>query len=183
MFEVVAVDGQARFGRLQTQHGSIETPVFMPCGTYGTVKAVTPEALKEVGTQILLGNTFHLMLRPKDTLIADLGGLHHFMQWDKPILTDSGGFQAFSLKSIRKIEEDGIRFRSPINGDRIFFSPEKAMTVQENLGSDIAMVLDECTPYPASRDEAAFSMQRSMRWARRSKDGYGGVGMLSLIHI
>ena len=178
MFEVVAIDGQARFGRLQTQHGSIETPVFMPCGTYGTVKAVTPEALKEVGTQILLGNTFHLMLRPKDTLIADLGGLHQFMQWDKPILTDSGGFQAFSLKSIRKIEEDGITFRSPINGDRIFFSPEKAMTVQENLGSDIAMVLDECTPYPASRDEAAFSMQRSMRWARRSKNGYGGVGML-----
>lgn len=178
MFELLAVDGNARLGRLLTRHGSIDTPVFMPCGTYGTVKAVTPVMLQDAGTQVLLGNTFHLMLRPNDTVIADLGGLHEFMQWNKPILTDSGGFQVFSLQSMRKIEEHGVIFRSPINGDRIMFSPEKAMNVQENLGSDIVMALDECTPYGATRDEVADSMRRSMRWAKRSKESYSGRGML-----
>ena len=178
MFELLGTDGAARRGRLTTAHGAIDTPVFMPCGTYGSVKAMTPDSLVSAGTQILLGNTFHLMLRPGDTIVADLGGLHEFMQWSGPILTDSGGYQVFSLQEMRKISEDGVAFRSPINGDAIALTPERAMAVQANLGSDIVMVFDECTPYPATRDEAARSMERSMRWAQRSKDSYTGPGVV-----
>ncbi len=169
MFELQATDGTARRGRLQTPHGSIETPVFMPCGTYGTVKAMTPRDLLASGTQILLGNTFHLMLRPGDRAIADLGGLHEFMHWQRPILTDSGGFQVFSLGELRKISEEGVVFRSPINGDRVSLSPERSMQVQHNLGTDVVMVFDECTPYPASESAARESMELSLRWAQRSK--------------
>ena len=140
MFELVATDGAARRGRLTTAHGVIETPVFMPCGTYGTVKAMTPKTLEEVGTQILLGNTFHLLLRPGDLVIRDLGGLHGFMHWPHPILTDSGGFQVWSLGDLREISEDGVRFRSPIDGDRVELTPERSMQVQQNLGADILMV-------------------------------------------
>ena len=173
MFTVLATDGVARRGRLETAHGLIETPVFMPCGTYGTVKAMTPEALSDVGTQILLGNTFHLMLRPGDALIGALGGLHGFMQWSGPILTDSGGYQVFSLEQMRQVDERGVSFRSPINGDAAFLSPERSLEVQQNLGADIVMAFDECTPYPATKDDAASSMQMSMRWARRCRDAHG----------
>ncbi|MGI9327241.1 MAG: tRNA guanosine(34) transglycosylase Tgt [Pseudomonadales bacterium] len=169
MFELLATDGAARRGRLQTPHGGIETPVFMPCGTYGTVKAMSPRDLLASGTQILLGNTFHLMLRPGDQAIADLGGLHEFMHWQRPILTDSGGFQVFSLGKLRKITEEGVVFRSPINGDRVALSPERSMQVQHNLGTDVVMVFDECTPYPASESAARESMELSLRWAQRSK--------------
>src|SRR5512139_1918498 len=136
MFELLATDGAARRGRLVTAHGAIETPVFMPCGTYGTVKAMSPAGLREAGTQILLGNTFHLMLRPGDEVVRDLGGLHRFMGWDSPILTDSGGFQVWSLGELRKISETGVIFRSPVNGDRVELTPERSMEVQRNLGSD-----------------------------------------------
>ncbi len=173
MFELLAADGAARRGRLTTAHGSIETPVFMPCGTYGTVKAMTPEGLVEAGTQILLGNTFHLMLRPGDEAIRELGGLHRFMNWSKPILTDSGGFQVWSLGELRKISEQGVVFRSPVNGDRVELTPERSMAVQRHLGSDIVMVFDECTPYPATETEASASMQLSLRWAQRCRDSYG----------
>jgi queuine tRNA-ribosyltransferase len=173
MFELLATDGAARRGRLITAHGTIETPVFMPCGTYGTVKAMTPAALVETGTQILLGNTFHLMLRPGDDVIRDLGGLHRFMHWERPILTDSGGFQVWSLGELRKISEAGVVFRSPVNGDRVELTPERSMEVQRNLGSDIVMVFDECTPYPATEAEARTSMELSLRWAVRCRDGYG----------
>jgi queuine tRNA-ribosyltransferase len=173
MFELLATDGAARRGRLSTAHGAIETPVFMPCGTYGTVKAMTPAALAETGTQILLGNTFHLMLRPGDDVIRDLGGLHRFMHWEWPILTDSGGFQVWSLGELRKISEAGVVFRSPVNGDRVELSPERSMEVQRNLGSDIVMVFDECTPYPATEDEARTSMELSLRWAARCRAVYG----------
>lgn len=171
-FDVLATDGAARRGRLMTAHGAVETPVFMPCGTYGTVKAMTPEGLQRVGTQILLGNTFHLMLRPGDRAIRDLGGLHQFMHWQGPILTDSGGFQVFSLGDLRKISEDGVVFRSPINGDRVELTPESSMRVQQNLGSDVVMIFDECTPYPATRDEARRSMELSLRWAVRSRAAF-----------
>ncbi len=171
-FEVLATDGDARRGRLSTAHGVVETPVFMPCGTYGTVKAMTPEGLKKVGTQILLGNTFHLMLRPGDRAVRDLGGLHQFMQWQGPILTDSGGFQVFSLGELRKISEEGVIFKSPINGDRVELSPESSMRVQQNLGSDVVMIFDECTPYPATREEARTSMELSLRWAARSRTAF-----------
>ena len=171
-FELLAADGAARRGRLHTTHGTVETPVFMPCGTYGTVKAMTPAALEKVGTQILLGNTFHLMLRPGDTAIRNLGGLHEFMQWPGPILTDSGGFQVFSLGELRKITEEGVVFRSPVNGDRVSLSPESSVRVQRNLGSDIAMIFDECTPYPATEDEARSSMELSLRWAARSRSAF-----------
>lgn len=173
MFELLSTDGAARRGRLTTAHGSIETPVFMPCGTYGTVKAMTPAALTEVGTQILLGNTFHLMLRPGDQAIADLGGLHRFMHWDRPILTDSGGFQVFSLGDLRKITERGVTFRSPVNGDKVELTPEISMAVQRNLGSDVVMVFDECTPHPATEAEARASMELSLGWARRCRQSYG----------
>lgn len=176
MFEILARSGKARRGRLKLKRGYVETPVFMPCGTYGTVKGMTPVQLDQVGTQMLLGNTFHLLLRPGDQLIHDLGGLHEFMQWPKPILTDSGGYQVFSLRASRSISDEGIVFRSPVNGSRIEFTPERAMSVQSNLGSDIAMVLDECTSYPASKDEAGRSLDRSMTWAACCKSSYEGSG-------
>ena len=172
-FEVSTQDQDARRGRLTTAHGVIETPTFMPCGTYGTVKAMTPDSLKEVGTQVLLGNTFHLMLRPGDERIAELGGLHEFMQWHGPILTDSGGFQVWSLGKMRKISEEGVVFKSPINGDRITLTPERSMAVQRNLNSDIVMVFDECTNYPATEIQASESMQLSLRWAGRCKQAHG----------
>ena len=182
MFEVLAQDGQARRGRLTTLHGTVETPVFMPCGTYGTVKAMSPASLREVGTQVVLGNTFHLMLRPGDKAIRDLGGLHAFMGWDGPILTDSGGFQVWSLENLRKLDEEGIEFRSPVDGDVVRLTPERSVEVQCNLGSDIAMVLDECTPYPATEREARDSMGLSLDWAVRSKAAFeaaeSGLGAL-----
>ena len=178
MFEVLGVDGSARRGRLTTTSGSVETPVFMPCGTYGSVKGMTPDMLSVVGTQMLLGNTFHLMLRPGDEVISRLGGLHGFMDWEGPILTDSGGYQVFSLREMRKISEDGVKFRSPINGDQLTLTPELAMAVQTNLGSDVVMVFDECTTYPATRGEAEQSMLRSMRWAERSLSSYSGSGLV-----
>ena len=172
MFEVLAQHGQARRGRLTTPHGTVETPVFMPCGTYGTVKAMAPWSLREVGTQILLGNTFHLMLRPGDTVIRDLGGLHAFMGWQGPILTDSGGFQVWSLGDLRKLDEEGVEFRSPVDGDVVRLTPERSVAVQCNLGADIVMVLDECTTYPATEQEALASMQLSLNWAARSKAAF-----------
>ena len=176
MFELLATDGTARRGRLATRRGVVETPVFMPCGTYGTVKGMTPGALRESGTTMLLGNTFHLMLRPGDDVIRDLGGLHAFMQWDGPILTDSGGYQVFSLGKERggsskapkvKVDEKGAVFRSPINGDLVELTPERSIEVQHNLGADIVMSFDECTGYPATEAQASSSMRLSMRWARR----------------
>ncbi len=175
-FEVITTDGFARRGQLHLPHGTVQTPVFMPCGTYGSVKGMTPESLKDVGTQILLGNTFHLMLRPTDEAINQLGGLHNFMHWDQPILTDSGGFQVFSLGELRKISEESVVFKSPINGDKVELSPERAIRVQRNLGSDIVMVLDECTPHPATHDQARSSMELSMRWAQRSKVEFQNIG-------
>src|SRR3954463_12261094 len=153
-FRVLAADGAARRGRLELAHGMVETPVFMPVGTYGTVKAMSPLELKEVGAQIVLGNTFHLWLRPGLEVIQKHGGLHRFMGWDAPILTDSGGFQVFSLGAMRKISEEGVRFASPINGDKLFLTPEESMRIQRVLDSDIAMAFDECTPYPATEPEA-----------------------------
>ena len=173
MFEVLATDGAARRGRLATPHGTVETPVFMPCGTYGSVKGMTPVSLNDVGTQILLGNTFHLLLRPGDAEVAALGGLHEFMGWERPILTDSGGFQVFSLRELRKVSEEGVEFRSPINGDRILLTPERSIAAQRNLGSDVVMSFDECTPYPATEDEARGSMELSMRWAERGREAHG----------
>ncbi|MBS1190102.1 MAG: tRNA-guanine transglycosylase, queuosine-34-forming [Rhodocyclaceae bacterium] len=169
-FELLASDGAARRGRLSLAHGIVETPVFMPVGTYGTVKAMTPQMLNDIGAQICLGNTFHLWLRPGLDVVGAHQGLHRFMGWDKPILTDSGGFQVFSLGALRKITEEGVKFSSPIDGAKLFLSPEESMRIQHTLNSDIVMIFDECTPYPASREEAAKSMRLSMRWARRSKD-------------
>ncbi|CAB3768818.1 tRNA guanosine(34) transglycosylase Tgt [Paraburkholderia humisilvae] len=176
-FDLLATDGQARRGRLTLNHGVVETPIFMPVGTYGTVKAIQPRELEEIRAQIILGNTFHLWLRPGLDTIAAHGGLHGFMGWQRPILTDSGGFQVFSLGDLRKITEDGVTFASPINGDRLFLSPEVSMQIQKVLNSDIVMQFDECTPYatngvPTTRDEAAASMRMSMRWARRSLDEF-----------
>ena len=171
-FEIQATDGAARSARLLTAHGAIDTPAFMPIGTYGTVKAMTPEELTDLGAQIVLGNTFHLMLRPGPAVIARHGGLHEFMHWPHPILTDSGGFQVFSLASLRKISEEGVMFRSPIDGSEVRLTPEDSMQVQLALRSDIAMALDDCTPFPATEDEARNSMQRSMRWAIRSHAHY-----------
>jgi queuine tRNA-ribosyltransferase len=176
-FEVLATDGGARRARLHLNHGVVETPVFMPVGTYGTVKAMTPGEIENLGGQIVLGNTFHLWLRPGTDVVAAHGGLHRFMGWRKPILTDSGGFQVFSLGALRKIGEEGVRFASPINGDRLLLTPEESMRIQHVLNSDIAMVFDECTPYriddrPATEAEAAASMQLSLRWARRSRQEF-----------
>jgi queuine tRNA-ribosyltransferase len=171
-FELLTTDGAARLGRLSLTHGVIETPAFMPVGTYGTVKAMTPEELEGLGAQICLGNTFHLMLRPGADIVDLHGGLHGFMHWARPILTDSGGFQVFSLKSLRKITEEGVRFRSPIDGADVRLTPEDSMDVQLKLRSDIAMALDDCTPYPATESEARESMERSMRWAARSYAHY-----------
>jgi queuine tRNA-ribosyltransferase len=166
--ELLKTDGAARLGRLTLTHGVVETPAFMPVGTYGTVKAMTPEELEGLGAHIVLGNTFHLMLRPGADIVDAHGGLHGFMHWSRPILTDSGGFQVFSLKSLRKITEEGVRFRSPIDGSEVRLTPEDSMDVQLKLRSDIAMALDDCTPYPATESEARESMERSMRWASRS---------------
>lgn len=176
-FQLLATDGKARRGTVTLNHGVVQTPIFMPVGTYGSVKSMLPHELEEINAQIVLGNTFHLWLRP-GTEIMDLhGGLHQFMGWDKPILTDSGGFQVFSLKGMRKITEEGVTFASPINGDKLFLTPEESMRIQRSLNSDIAMVFDECTPYlidgrPATHDEAAQSMRMSMRWAKRSRTAF-----------
>ncbi len=169
-FDLHATSGAARRGTLTLAHGSIETPVFMPVGTYGTVKAMAPNELVEVGAQIVLGNTFHLWLRPGLEVIAAHGGLHRLMGWDRPILTDSGGFQVFSLGALRKITEEGVKFASPVNGDRLFLTPEESMRIQHTLDSDIVMIFDECTPYPADERQAGDSMRLSLRWALRSRD-------------
>ena len=169
-FDLITTDGAARRGRLTLAHGQVDTPAFMPVGTYGTVKAMTPEALANTGAQICLGNTFHLWLRPGMEVIKQFGGLHKFMNWDKPILTDSGGFQVFSLGDLRKITEEGVKFASPIDGAKLFLTPEISMQIQKDLNSDIVMIFDECTPYPADYKTAAESMRLSLRWARRSRD-------------
>ncbi len=169
-FEVLASDGAARKGRLTLRHGVVETPAFMPVGTYGTVKAMSPEELAGLGAQIVLGNTFHLMLRPGPKVIAAHGGLHRFMNWQRPILTDSGGFQVFSLAKLRRIDEAGVRFRSPIDGSEVQLTPEISMDMQRVLGSDIVMAFDDCTAWPATHEAARLSMERSMRWARRCRD-------------
>ncbi|HEX6632725.1 MAG TPA: tRNA guanosine(34) transglycosylase Tgt [Usitatibacter sp.] len=173
-FEVRCTDVLARRATLALAHGIVETPAFMPVGTYGTVKTVTPAELEELGAQVVLGNTFHLWLRPGLAVIEKFGGLHRFMGWERPILTDSGGFQVFSLGPLRKVSEEGVAFQSPVNGDRLFLTPEEAMRIQRVLNSDIAMAFDECTAYPATRDEAAGSMRLSMRWAKRSRDAFQG---------
>lgn len=172
-FKLFNQDGHARRGQLTLSHGIVETPVFMPVGTYGAVKSLTPDDLNSLGAQIILGNTFHLMLRPNVQVIKVHQDLHGFMGWDKPILTDSGGFQVFSLGDLRKISEQGVTFKSPIDGSKIFMGPEESMQVQHGLGSDIVMIFDECTPYPATFDEAAKSMRLSLRWAQRSKVAHG----------
>jgi queuine tRNA-ribosyltransferase len=171
-FELLATDGRARRGRLSFERGVVDTPAFMPVGTYGTVKAMSPEEVAGLGAQIVLGNTFHLWLRPGLEVIGKHGGLHRFMAWDQPILTDSGGFQVFSLGNLRKISEEGVQFASPINGDRLFLTPEESMRIQRVLNSDIAMVFDECLAYPATEKQAAESMRMSMRWAARSRKAW-----------
>lgn len=168
-FELITTDGAARRGRLQFERGVVDTPAFMPVGTCGTVKAMTAEELHATGAQIILGNTFHLMLRPGTEIVQMHGDLHDFMHWSGPILTDSGGFQVFSLGKLRKITEEGVSFQSPINGNKVFLGPEESMAVQRALGSDIVMCFDECTPYPATLKEAEQSMALSLRWAKRSK--------------
>jgi queuine tRNA-ribosyltransferase len=171
-FELLAASGNARRGRLSFARGVVETPAFMPVGTYGTVKGMRPEQVAESGAQILLGNTFHLMLRPGTDIIRKHGDLHDFMHWPGPILTDSGGFQVFSLGELRKISEQGVHFRSPVNGDPVFLGPEESMAVQRTLGADIVMIFDECTPYPADFGAAEASMQLSLRWALRSREAH-----------
>ena len=180
-FTLKKTSGKARRGEMKLNHGVVQTPIFMPVGTYGTVKAMAPNELEEIGSQIILGNTFHLWLRPGLDVIEKHGGLHKFMGWNKPILTDSGGFQVFSLKGLRKITEEGVKFASPINGDKLFLTPEVSMQIQRVLNSDIVMVFDECTPYkindrPATEAEAAQSMRMSLRWAKRSKDEFVRLG-------
>jgi queuine tRNA-ribosyltransferase len=172
-FAVAATDGAARRGCLQFPRGPVETPAFMPVGTYGTVKGMLPRDIKEIGAQIILGNTFHLWLRPGMEVIAAHGDLHDFMQWQGPILTDSGGFQVFSLGEMRKISEEGVKFRSPVDGASVFLDPETSMSIQRTLGADIVMIFDECTPYPATHQQALESMQLSLRWAARSKQAHG----------
>ncbi len=172
-FELDSQTGRARRGRLKFPRGTVETPAFMPVGTYGTVKGMTPRDVEDIGAHIILGNTFHLMLRPGTEVIKAHGDLHDFMQWKGPILTDSGGFQVFSLGKLRKITEDGVTFKSPINGSKVFMGPEESMQVQRDLGSDIVMIFDECTPYPATIHEARDSMELSLRWAKRSKVAHG----------
>lgn len=172
-FVVRDIDGRARRGELAFARGTVATPAFMPVGTYGTVKAMTPEELKSLGTEIILGNTFHLMLRPGVGVVKAHGDLHGFMHWDGPILTDSGGFQVFSLGAMRKITEKGVTFRSPVDGQAIFMGPEESMAVQRALGSDIVMIFDECTPYPATLEAARTSMRLSLTWALRSKEAHG----------
>lgn len=172
-FELLKKEGKARRAKISFPRGDIQTPAFMPVGTYGAVKSLSPVELKQMGAEIILGNTFHLWLRPGTEIIKKHGSLHGFNGWDKPILTDSGGFQVFSLGKMRKLTEDGVTFKSPINGSKVFLSPEISMQVQRDLGSDIVMCFDECTPYPATEKEAKESMELSMRWAKRSKDAHG----------
>lgn len=172
-FELLATDGAARRGVLRFPRGEVNTPAFMPVGTYGTVKAMKPHDVEAIGAEILLGNTFHLMLRPGTEVIECFGSLHGFMQWQKPILTDSGGFQVWSLGKLRKINEAGVSFRSPVDGSPVFLGPEEAIAVQHKLGSDIAMIFDECTPYPATEEQAKSSMELSLRWAKRSREAHG----------
>ncbi|MDD4556644.1 MAG: tRNA guanosine(34) transglycosylase Tgt [Alphaproteobacteria bacterium] len=182
-FEVLKKTGKTRLGKLHTKHGTIDTPAFMPVGTAGTVKAMMPESVASTGAQILLGNTYHLMLRPGADLVEKMGGLHKFMNWDKPILTDSGGFQVMSLSGLRKLTEEGVTFKSHVDGKKFFLTPEKSMEIQHKLDSNITMCLDECTPYPATYTQAQDSMKMSMRWAKRSKEafvdreGYGLFGI------
>lgn len=182
-FDIIAQNGKARRGKLHTKHGIVNTPAFMPVGTCGTVKAMMPESVAATGAEILLGNTYHLMLRPGADLVEKMGGLHKFMNWDKPILTDSGGFQVMSLSGLRKLSEQGVEFSSHVDGKKYFLTPEKSMEIQHKLDSNITMCLDECTPYPASYEQAKDSMQMSMRWAKRSRDafinreGYGLFGI------
>ncbi len=187
-FELLATDGQARRGRLEFARGVVDTPAFMPVGTYGSVKAMTAEDLRAVGAQIVLGNTFHLMLRPGMDVIRAHKGLHRFMHWDGPILTDSGGFQVFSLTRLRKLSEEGARFQSPVDGSPLLLTPELSIEVQHDLDADIVMIFDECTAYPATREEAARSMQLSLRWAKRSRSRFddlkaGGTGDAALFGI
>lgn len=171
-FDVSATDGKARRGELIFPRGRVQTPAFMPVGTYGTVKGMLPRDIKEIGAEIILGNTFHLMLRPGTEVIKEHGDLHDFTQWQGPILTDSGGFQVFSLGDMRKITEEGVRFKSPIDGSPVFIDPETSIQVQRDLGSDVVMIFDECTPYPATEEQADKSMQLSLRWAERSKNAH-----------
>lgn len=172
-FNLINKNNDARRGQIGFPRGTIETPAFMPVGTYGTVKAMTPEELVGIGAEIILGNTFHLMLRPGMEVINEFGGLHQFMHWEKPILTDSGGYQVFSLADSRKITEEGAHFKSPIDGSKVFLGPEEAIQIQHSLNSDIVMIFDECTPYPATEEEARESMELSLRWAKRSKEEHG----------
>ena len=172
-FERAAGDGRARRGQLRLPRGSVETPAFMPVGTYGTVKGMLPRDIEAVGAEIVLGNTFHLWLRPGVEVITAHGGLHGFMHWQRPILTDSGGFQVFSLGENRNISEQGVEFRSPVNGDQVFLDPETSIAVQRALGADLVMVFDDCTPYPVSLEQAQASMERSLRWAKRCRDAHG----------
>jgi len=172
-YELIHTDGKARRGRLTFDRGTVETPAFMPVGTYGTVKGMKMEEVADTGAEIILGNTFHLMLRPGTDIIEQHGDLHNFINWHKPILTDSGGFQVFSLGKMRKITEEGVRFSSPVNGEKIMLTPERSMEVQRKLGSDVVMIFDECTPYPATHKESKDSMELSLRWAQRSKDAHG----------
>ena len=172
-FKVSATDGKARRGEMQFPRGVVQTPAFMPVGTYGTVKGMLPKDIEEIGAEMILGNTFHLMLRPGTEVVKAHGDLHDFIQWQGPILTDSGGFQVFSLGDMRKITEEGVKFKSPIDGSPVFIDPETSMQVQRDLGSDVVMIFDECTPYPATEKEAEDSMQLSLRWAQRSKAAHG----------
>lgn len=172
-FKVSAISGRARRGELDFPRGKVQTPAFMPVGTYGTVKGMLPRDIVEIGAEIILGNTFHLMLRPGTEVVKKHGDLHDFIQWQGPILTDSGGFQVFSLGDMRKITEKGVEFKSPIDGSPVFIDPEKSMQVQRDLGSDVVMIFDECTPYPATEKQANDSMQLSLRWAERSKQAHG----------
>ena len=183
-FDLLATDGGARRGRLATAHGTVETPTFMPVGTAGTVKAMMPQSVAATGAQVVLGNTYHLMLRPGAERVAALGGLHRFMNWPGPILTDSGGFQVMSLKDLRKLDDDGVTFRSPIDGARHRLTPERSIEIQELLDSDITMSFDECTGFPATQDEAAFSMRLSMKWAARGRKAFTerpGYGLFGIV--
>jgi queuine tRNA-ribosyltransferase len=175
-FELQAQDGAARRGRIEFGRGTVDTPAFMPVGTYGTVKGVTPEELVACGAEIVLANTFHLMLRPGADVVRAHGGLHEFMHWPRPILTDSGGFQVFSLAPMRKVSEEGVSFRSPVDGEPVHLDPERSMAIQRALGSDIAMVFDECTPYPVSERQARESMELSLRWSDRSRRAWNAIG-------
>jgi queuine tRNA-ribosyltransferase len=183
-FELLAHEGAARRGRLTTAHGTVETPAFMPVGTVGTVKGMLPDAVRETGAEILLGNTYHLMLRPTAERVAQLGGLHRFMNWPRPILTDSGGFQVMSLNDLRSLTEEGVTFRSHLDGSKHFLTPERSIQIQHMLDSNVTMCLDECTPHPAAHEQAAVSMRMSMRWAARSKAAFverRGYGLFGIV--